>query len=132
MICTYLELIFLQLTSFFTIIIYIVQCTLHRSTLIFIFCNTCLCFLCIIIFFVFCVHYLMLFCFCVEEIICVLCALYNIIFVCALCLRHDICFVCYADPGSSHAQAISAVGLFHRPISDKICKRNIVIISSFF
>ena len=83
-------------------------------------------------FFVFCVHYLMLFCFCVEEIICVLCASYNIIFVCALCLRHDICFVCSADPGSSHAQAISAVGLLHRPISDKICKRNVVIISSFF
>ena len=74
----------------------------------------------------------MLFYFCVQDMICVLCALYNIIFVCALCLRHDICFVCYADPGSSHAQAISAVGLFHRPISDKICKRNVVIIASFF
>ena len=45
MICTYLELIFLQLTSFFTIIICIAKGTGPYSQLFF--CNICLCFLCI-------------------------------------------------------------------------------------
>ena len=82
------------------------------------FCVLCVCKLCVF------VLYFMCFVLCVF-VFCVMC-----FYVFVFCL---LCFVLYvAGPGSSHAQAISAVGLFHRPISDKICKRNVVIISSFF